>query len=59
MAAALFPSAGTPRYSQAWIYLALFGVSSLAITLYLMKKEIFHGGRVHRNARGAGDSIIA
>lgn len=49
MAAALFLSAGTLRYSQAWIYLALFGVSSLAITLYLMKKD---PGLLERRVRG-------
>jgi protein-S-isoprenylcysteine O-methyltransferase Ste14 len=39
MAAGLFLSAGTLDYSQAWIFLALFFVASLAITLYLMKND--------------------
>jgi hypothetical protein len=39
MAAALFLSAGTLHYRQAWVFLALFGASSLAITLYLIKKD--------------------
>jgi hypothetical protein len=39
MAAALFLSAGTLHYWQAWVFLAVFGASSLATTLYLMKKD--------------------
>jgi protein-S-isoprenylcysteine O-methyltransferase Ste14 len=39
MEAALFLSAGTFRYWQAWIFLAVFSIGSLAITLYLMKKD--------------------
>jgi protein-S-isoprenylcysteine O-methyltransferase Ste14 len=39
MAAALFLSAGTLHYWQAWVFLVVFGASSLAITLYLMKKD--------------------
>jgi protein-S-isoprenylcysteine O-methyltransferase Ste14 len=35
----LFVPAGTARYWQAWIYLAVFFGSSLLITLYLMKKD--------------------
>lgn len=33
----LFASAGTFNYWQAWIYLAVFGASTLFVTLYLMK----------------------
>jgi uncharacterized membrane protein len=39
IASALFLSAGTFRYWQAWIFLAVFSIGSLAITLYLMKKD--------------------
>jgi protein-S-isoprenylcysteine O-methyltransferase Ste14 len=39
MAALLFLPAGTINYWQAWAFLAVFGVSALAITLYLMKKD--------------------
>jgi protein-S-isoprenylcysteine O-methyltransferase Ste14 len=39
MAALLFVPAWTPRYWQAWTFLALFGASALAITLYLMMKD--------------------
>ena len=39
MAALLFIPAWTLDYWQAWAFLAVFGVSSLAITLYLMKKD--------------------
>ncbi|MBI4165178.1 MAG: isoprenylcysteine carboxylmethyltransferase family protein [Acidobacteria bacterium] len=39
MAALLFLPAGTLDYWQAWAFLAVFGVSGLAITLYLMKKD--------------------
>ncbi len=39
MAALLFLPAQTVDYWQAWVFLAVFGVSSLAITLYLMKKD--------------------
>ena len=49
MAAALFLSAGTSGYWQAWAFLAVFGVSSLAITLYLMKKD---PGLLERRLRG-------
>jgi protein-S-isoprenylcysteine O-methyltransferase Ste14 len=33
----LFASAGTINYWQAWLYLAMFGLSTLFVTLYLMK----------------------
>jgi protein-S-isoprenylcysteine O-methyltransferase Ste14 len=49
MAAAFLLSAGTLRYSQAWIFLAVFGVFSVAITLYLMKKD---PGLLERRVRG-------
>jgi protein-S-isoprenylcysteine O-methyltransferase Ste14 len=39
MAALLFIPAWTFNYWQAWIFLAAFFASSLAITLYLMKKD--------------------
>jgi protein-S-isoprenylcysteine O-methyltransferase Ste14 len=39
MGAGLFLPAWTLDYWQAWTFLAVFGVSALAITLYLMKKD--------------------
>jgi protein-S-isoprenylcysteine O-methyltransferase Ste14 len=33
----LFVSAGTLNYWQAWLYIAVFGISTLLVTLYLMK----------------------
>src|SRR6202158_4114683 len=39
MAALLFLPAWTLDYWQAWAFLAVFGASALAITLYLMKKD--------------------
>ncbi len=39
MGALLFAPAGTLDYWQAWLFLAVFGLSSLAITLYLMKND--------------------
>ena len=39
LAALLFLPAWTLNYSQAWIFLAVFSASVLAITLYLMKKD--------------------
>jgi protein-S-isoprenylcysteine O-methyltransferase Ste14 len=39
LAVALFLPAGTLDYWQAWIFLVVFAVSVLAITLYLMKKD--------------------
>jgi hypothetical protein len=39
MTALLFLPAWTLDYWQAWIFLALFGGSALAITLYLMKND--------------------
>ena len=39
MGALLFIPAWTLAYWQAWGFLAVFGGSSLAITLYLMKKD--------------------
>jgi protein-S-isoprenylcysteine O-methyltransferase Ste14 len=39
MAALLFLPAGTLDYWQAWAFLTVFGVSALAITLYLMNKD--------------------
>ena len=39
MAGLVFVSAGTVDYWEAWVFLGVFGVSGLAITLYLMKKD--------------------
>jgi protein-S-isoprenylcysteine O-methyltransferase Ste14 len=39
MGSLLLVPAGTLNYWQAWAFLAVFGVSALAITLYLMKKD--------------------
>ena len=39
MAAAVFIAAWTVDYWQAWLFLAVFAVASLAITLYLMKED--------------------
>ena len=39
MAALLFVPAWTPSYWQAWAFLAVFGASAGAITLYLMTKD--------------------
>ena len=39
MASLLFGAAGTLRYWQAWLFLAVYFAVSLAITLYLMKKD--------------------
>jgi protein-S-isoprenylcysteine O-methyltransferase Ste14 len=39
MAALLFVPAGTLDYWQAWTFLAVYAAASLAITLYLMKKD--------------------
>lgn len=35
----LFASAGTLDYWQAWLYVAMFGLSTLAVTLYLMRYD--------------------
>jgi protein-S-isoprenylcysteine O-methyltransferase Ste14 len=39
MAAMLFFPAGTLDYWQAWVFLAVYFASSLALSLYLMKKD--------------------
>ncbi len=39
MAAILFFSAGTLDYWQAWLFLTIFGMSTLLITLYLLKYD--------------------
>ena len=39
MGALLFIPAGTLAYWQAWVFLAVYFAASLAITLYLMKKD--------------------
>ena len=39
MGTALFISAGTMRYWQAWVFLGLYFVCSLAVTLYLAKHD--------------------
>jgi protein-S-isoprenylcysteine O-methyltransferase Ste14 len=38
-AAVLFVSAGTLRYWQAWLYLAVYFGASIAITVYLIKRD--------------------
>ncbi len=40
MALLFFIPAGTFNYWQAWVYLIIFGTSSLLITLFLMKKDM-------------------
>lgn len=35
----LFLCAGTPRYWQGWVYLTIFALASLLITLYLIKND--------------------
>jgi protein-S-isoprenylcysteine O-methyltransferase Ste14 len=37
--AVLFVSAWTFNYWQAWVFLSVFGLSSLAVTVYLMKND--------------------
>ena len=39
MGAVLFSSAWTFNYWQAWVFLSVFGLSSLAVTVYLMKND--------------------
>jgi protein-S-isoprenylcysteine O-methyltransferase Ste14 len=39
MAALLFLPAGTLHYWQAWVFLAVFGVSALAVSVYLMERD--------------------
>ena len=39
MAILMFVPAGTIEYWQAWVFLAVYGVGALAITLYLMKRD--------------------
>ena len=39
MGAVLFVSAWTFSYWQAWVFLSVFGLSSLAVTVYLMKND--------------------
>jgi protein-S-isoprenylcysteine O-methyltransferase Ste14 len=39
MCALLFGSAGTIRYWQAWVYVAIFVVASVPTSVYLMKKD--------------------
>ena len=39
MAILMFVPAGTIQYWQAWVFLAVYGVCALAITLYLMKRD--------------------
>ncbi len=40
MGVLFFLPAGTFNFWQAWIYLIVFGISSLLITLFLMKKDV-------------------
>ena len=39
MGAVLFVSAWTFNYWQAWVFLSVFGLSSLAVTVYLIKND--------------------
>jgi protein-S-isoprenylcysteine O-methyltransferase Ste14 len=39
MGAVLFAPAWTFNYWQAWVFLSVFGLSSLAVTVYLMKND--------------------
>lgn len=39
LGAILFTSAGSLSFWQAWLYIAVFGVSTLSVTLYLMKYD--------------------
>jgi protein-S-isoprenylcysteine O-methyltransferase Ste14 len=39
MALLLFGAAGTLRYWQAWLFLATYFIASLALTVYLMKRD--------------------
>jgi protein-S-isoprenylcysteine O-methyltransferase Ste14 len=39
MGAVLFVSAWTFNYWQAWVFLSVFGLSTLAVTVYLMKND--------------------
>jgi len=39
LGALLFIPAGTFAYWQAWVFLAVFGFCTLAVTIYLMKKD--------------------
>lgn len=39
LGAMLFISAGSLSFWQAWLYIAVFGVSTLSVTLYLMKYD--------------------
>jgi protein-S-isoprenylcysteine O-methyltransferase Ste14 len=39
MGAVLFVSAWTFNYWQAWVFLSVFGLSSFAVTVYLMKND--------------------
>jgi protein-S-isoprenylcysteine O-methyltransferase Ste14 len=39
LAAALFIPAGTLNYWQAWVFLVVFSIAVLAITIYLIKKD--------------------
>jgi protein-S-isoprenylcysteine O-methyltransferase Ste14 len=49
MAILLFVPAGTIDYWQAWVFLGVYGACSLAITLYLMKRD---PGLLQRRLRG-------
>jgi len=42
---ALFLCAGTIKYWQAWIYLVVVGVSSILLTLYMIKDPVLLEGR--------------
>jgi protein-S-isoprenylcysteine O-methyltransferase Ste14 len=58
MGFAVFVPAGTLDYWQAWLFLAVFGLSSIAITVYLMVRDPqllerrVHGGPTAETSRG-------
>src|ERR1700735_5658446 len=65
MGVALFVPAGTLDYWQAWVFLAVFGLFSIAITVYLMVNDPqllerrVHGGPTAETARGQKLTMLA
>jgi protein-S-isoprenylcysteine O-methyltransferase Ste14 len=65
MGVALFVPAGTLDYWQAWLFLAVFGLLSIAITVYLMVNDPqllerrVHGGPTAETARGQKLTMLA
>ena len=39
MGVILFVTAGTTQYWQAWVYLLIFTITSLLITIYLIRND--------------------